>query len=59
MPGMSIANPNFFETVFFVGYLHKVRILELIFQAIDESLFFGCMDTLVVSLVCNFRDPNL
>ncbi len=38
----SIANPNFFEIVLSVGYLHEVGSLEFSFQAIDELVCSTC-----------------
>jgi hypothetical protein len=45
---LSIANPNFSEIAFSVGYFHKIGSLEFSFQAIDELLVCSCMEMFVI-----------
>ncbi len=55
LTGLSIANLNFSEIAFSVGYLHKVS-LEFSFQAIDQLVCSRCTGILVI---CNPRNSNL
>jgi hypothetical protein len=48
MTALSIANPNFSDIAFSVGYLHKVGSLDFSFQAIDELVCSKSSDILVI-----------
>jgi hypothetical protein len=50
---LSIANPNFSEIAFTVGYLHNVGSLEVSFQGTDE--LYACLETL---MICTVKSSN-
>ncbi len=50
LTGLSIANPNFVEIAFYVGYLHNVGSLEFSFHAIAELVCSRCMETYIGDL---------
>ncbi len=57
--GSSIAIPNFSEIAFSVGHLHKVETLEFSIQTIDDNDELVCPRCMMISVICNSKNPNL